>query len=617
MTKLLPAVFLFFTPALCQQPDTSPQTLYLHGNILTGQALLSDHPTRVTALAVTNHIIVATGSDDQILALRGPHTQLVDLAGAFVMPGFNDAHTHMAEAGQQKLTVDLDGTTSLADMLDRIRAYTAISQPGQWILGAGWDQTKWQGHTLPTRQDLDRVTEGHPAVFYRTDGHIVVANSAALTAAHINSETPAPPGSQIDHDPDGGPTGIVREDPAIQLIYKQVPPPSPEMRRKALDLAIADALAHGVTSVQDFSTWEDWLVLESMEHRDQLTLRVSEWLAFDTPLEVLKQRRASHPADDPLLHLGFLKAFMDGSLGSRTAALAEPYTDDPDNSGLPRYDQQKLNDLAEARAAAGFQLGFHAIGDQANTIALNAFAAAEQSGVPAKALPTPEPKDSHIATFTNPGATDLGAPRPGSPAIELDRRDGGLASETWVPNAFRFRIEHAQVLLPSDFARFQSLGVIASMQPSHLLTDMAWAGARLGPERSRYAYAWRSMLEHHIPLAFGTDYPVESISPFRGLYAAITRQNEAGTQTFHPEQRITLPEALRAYTQTSAYAEFRDRIKGILAPGYLADFVVLDHDLLASSPRQILETKVLRTVVGGRTVYTAPGQPAIPDQPHR
>ena len=597
MTKLLPAVFLFLTPALCQPPDTSPQTLYLHGNILTGQALLSDHPTRVSALAVTNHTIVATGTDNEILKLRGPHTQLVDLAGAFVMPGFNDAHTHIAEAGQQKLSVDLDGTTSLAEMLSRIERYTATARPNQWILGAGWDQTKWSSHTLPTRQDLDKVTPGHPAVFYRTDGHIVVANSAALNAAHINSETLAPPGSQIDHDPAGGPTGIVREDPAIQLIYKQVPPPDPDTRRRALDLAIADALAHGVTSLQDFSTWDDWLTLESMEHRDQLPIRISEWLAFDTPLEVLKQRRASHPADDPLLHLGFLKAFMDGSLGSRTAALQDPYSDDPDNSGLPRYDQENLNQLAEARAAAGFQLGFHAIGDEANTIALNAFAAAEQSGRPANQS-APQPKDSNIATFTNPAASEPGAP--------------GLASETWVPKDFRFRIEHAQVLLPGDFTRFHDLGVIASMQPSHLLTDMAWAPARLGPERSQYAYAWRSMLDHHVPLAFGTDYPVESISPFRGLYAAITRQNEAGTQTFHPEQRITLPEAILAYTQTSAYAEFREQIKGVLAPGYLADFIVLDRDLLASNPRQILGTKVLRTIVGGRTVYLAPGQPTIP-----
>ena len=263
------------------------------------------------------------------------------------------------------------------------------------------------------------------------------------------------------------------------------------MRRKALDLAIADAAAHGVTSVQDFSDWDDWLVLETMERRGELPIRVSEWIDFNLPLAVLKQRRASHDPDDPLLHLGMLKAFMDGSLGSRTAALAEPYADDPNNTGIPRYEQAKLNAMSTERAAAGFQLGFHAIGDEANAFALNAFSAAEQVAVPApKASERRDPDASIVMGASGPG---------GSP---------------------RFRIEHAQVLLPEDFQRFHELGVIASMQPSHLLTDMAWAGARLGPERSKYAYAWRSMLAHGIPLAFGTDYPVEAISPFRGLYAA-------------------------------------------------------------------------------------------------
>jgi predicted amidohydrolase YtcJ len=249
-----------------------------------------------------------------------------------------------------------------------------------------------------------------------------------------------------------------------------------------------------------------------------------------------------------------LKAFMDGSLGSRTAALAEPYSDEPNNSGIPRYaDQLKLNDLATARAAANFQLGFHAIGDEANTLALNAFEAAEQVAPP------------------NP----------------------------------RFRIEHSQVLLPADFDRFARLNVIASMQPSHLLTDMAWATDRLGPERAKYAYAWRSFLDHHVTLAFGTDYPVESINPFRGLYSAITRQNEAGTQTFHPEQKLKLAEAIYAYTQASAYAEFRETTKGRLEPGFFADFIVLDRDLFTSTPREILNTHVLRTVLGGSTVYEA------------
>jgi predicted amidohydrolase YtcJ len=575
------AAVLTASLAAAQTPDTSPNTIYTHANILTGENLLTPNPTHATALAVTNATIVAVGSDVDLLKLRGPHTQVVDMQGAFVMPGFNDAHTHMAAAGQQKLTVDLNQIPSLADMQARIRTYTATAKPGQWIVGAGWDHTLWQSKTLPTRQDLDKVTAGHPAVFYRTDGHIVVANSAALAAANITAATPDPAGGKIDRDAQGTPTGIVRETPAVSLIYAKVPPPDPDTRRKALDLAIADALSHGVTSVQDFSDWEDWLVLESMEHRNQLPLRFSEWIDFTLPLPVLKARRASHDPNDPLLHLAMLKAFMDGSLGSRTAALAAPYSDDPNNSGIPRYEQDKLNQMSAERAAAGFQLGFHAIGDEANTVALNAFQAAEQVAVPAASPPLPTHPDATIVTS---------------------------APQSFTPADLRFRIEHAQVLLPQDFQRFQDEGVIASMQPSHLLTDMAWAESRLGPTRAKYAYAWRSMLDHHIPLAFGTDYPVESISPFRGLYSAITRQNESGTHTFHPEQRITLPQALVAYTQTSAFAEFRETRKGILAPGFLADFIVLDRDLLKSTPQQILHTNVLRTVVGGKTVYTAPAK---------
>jgi len=585
LVKFIPLTLVLLTASAVAQNarDNSPQTIYLHGNILTGAHLIpsdaSQTPARVEALAVTNSTIVAAGSEATVLALKGPRTQVIDLNGAFVMPGFNDAHTHMASAGQQKLTVDLDNTHSLAEMLDRIRAYVAVAPAGSWIVGAGWDHTKWPTHTLPTRQDIDAVTPGHPASFERTDGHILVANTAALQAANISTPTPNPPGGQIDKDPTTNiPTGILR-DTATALLQKKIPPPTTDMRQRALDAAIADALSHGVTSVQDFSDWDDWLILESMEHTGRLHLRVSEWLPFDLPLPILKERRASHPADDPLLHLGMLKAFMDGSLGSRTAALADPYTDDQNNFGLPRYDQAKLNDMAAARAAAGFQLGFHAIGDEANTIALNAFSAAEQSAIPANSPTPPSDPDASIVTQATPN---------------------------FRPADLRFRIEHAQVLLPSDFERFARLGVVASMQPSHLITDMNWAGARLGPERSKYAYAWRSMLDHHVTLAFGTDYPVESINPFRGLYVAITRKNESGAMTFHPEQAITLYEAIFAYTQGSAFAEFRDDRKGRLEPGFMADFILLDRDITKSSPQEILNTNVLRTIVAGRSVYPAP-----------
>lgn len=580
------ALICFICLTAHAQP-AKPDTIYIHGDILTGSHLratdTSSTPARVTAVAVANGRIIAIGSDAEILKLKVDSTSVVDLHGAFAMPGFNDAHTHIAGAGQQHLTVDLIGSASLAEMQSRIRTYiadpTVSANPSSWIKGGGWDHTLWAGKKLPSKADLDTVTGSHPAVFERVDGHILIANSAALAAAGITAATPSPAGGQIDHDAAGEPTGILREDAAMAMVNRKIPPPSNDLRRRALEFSIGDALAHGVTSIQDFSDWDDFLVLEEMEHTHMLHLRVSEWLAFATPLEVLKQRRASHPADDPLLHIGFLKAFMDGSLGSRTAALEAPYADDPKNSGLLRYaDQNKLNAMSAERAAAGFQLGFHAIGDRANEAALDAFAAAEQvARLPGHAS-APKDPDTTIVSQVEAAAA---------------------------PAQFRFRVEHAQVVEAADFDRFAKLGVIASMQPSHLLTDMNWAAARLGPDRAPLSYTWKSFLDHGVTLAFGTDYPVESIDPFRGLYSAVTRQNEAGTQTYQPQERISIYEAIYAYTQASAFAEFREHEKGRLEPGFLADMIVLDRDPTKATPRELLHIRVLRTVVGGETVFAA------------
>ena len=587
-------------------PDTIPDTIFVHGNILTGKGLAavgaSAGAERVSAVAVRGDRIVAVGEDAALLALKDAHTQVVDLRGAFAMPGFNDAHTHIAAAGAQRLAVDLDGAKDLAEMQERIRTYVAKLGPGQWVLGGGWDHTKWPSKTLPTRQDLDAVTGGHPAYLERTDGHIAVVNTAALQAAHITGKTVAPAGSKIDLDANGEPTGIIREAAALALVEQHIPKPDAAQRRRALTLSFQDALEHGVTSVQDFSDWDDFLAMESMEKDGQLPVRVSEWLDFNLPVATLKAMQTHHALvdgrPDPMLHTGMLKGFMDGSLGSRTAALAKPYSDDPTNSGLPRYEQSKLNAMSDERAAAGFQLGFHAIGDRANTMALDAFTATNDA-IEA-AVEKQHAQQSEACFAAHPEARRM-ADACGT--LPLPRT---LAS--W---SQRFRIEHSQVLLPADFDRFAKLHVIASMQPSHLLTDMAWAGDRLGPDRVKYAYAWRSFLNRGVTLAFGTDYPVESISPFRGLYSAVTRQNEAGTQTFQPQEKLLITEAIYAYTQASAFAEFAEKQKGLLAPGYLADMVVLDRDITQAAPQDVLHARVLRTVVGGITRYTAPaGSPA-------
>ena len=430
---------------------------------------------------------MAVGSDDEIRKLKGSQTKVVDLGGHFVMPGFNDAHVHLASGGFEKMNVNLVGTQSLREMQHRIGLKVNSTEPGEWIIGRGWDHTLWPGQTLPTRQDIDMMTNGHPAIFVRVDGHIAIANTAALQAAGVTGKTQAPQGGKIDLDAQGEPTGILREG-AQQLVFAKVPPPTQAQRREAAELALANAGRWGITSAQDNSSWNDFLVYEDLERDGKLTLRISEWLNFRDPVSELVKHRAHHPASDPLLHTTMLKGFMDGSLGSSTAALLAPYAHDPKNSGLPQYEQGPLDKMAIERVDAGFQLGFHAIGDGAAQMALDAFAAAEAS-----------PK-AHAAD----GATS--------------------------PRDFRFRIEHDQVIAPSQFAQYKKLGVIASVQPSHLLTDMNWAEERIGPERAKTSYPWKEFLDSGVPLAFGTDYPVEPITPFRGVYAAVTRKNEAGNQ---------------------------------------------------------------------------------------
>jgi predicted amidohydrolase YtcJ len=540
------------TPLLAA-PPSPVVAIYYHGNVITGVGLSTANPQRVSAIAIGEHEILAVGDDATILRLKQPGTKLRDLKGAFVMPGFNDAHVHLAAAGRTKLAVDLTGCTSLADMLGRVSTAAEHALPGQWLLGGGWDHTLWAEQSLPTRQNLDKVSRGHPALLDRVDGHIAVANSAALTISGVSRQTPNPPGSQFDHDSSGELTGIVREDAAEDLIRRHIPPPPAALRKQAILLALKDAAAHGVTSLQDNSDWEDFLVYQQLEREDRLTARITEWLRFDDPVEVLVAHRATQPASDRRLHTGMLKGFMDGSLGSRTAALLAPYADDPGNSGLLRYQQARLDAMTKERTAAGFQIGFHAIGDRAVEMALDAFAAAARN---AKDLP-----------------------------------------------AMRDRIEHSQVVEPQDIPRYKALGIIASMQPSHLLTDMNWAAARLGPVRAGYGYGWKAFLEAGVPLAFGTDYPVEPIAPFRGIYAGVTRSNEAGTRSYFPEDKLTIGQTLYAYTQGSAYAEFSESYKGKLVPGYVADFVVLDRDLTRIPAGEILNTHVLQTVVDGRVAY--------------
>jgi predicted amidohydrolase YtcJ len=574
LRHLLTFIFLLtsiiFAGNIVSQTAAHPtaDSIFIHANIYTG--VIGDSSfnavQRAEMIAVRGDKVVAVGTESDVMKFKGPQTNVVDLKGHFVTPGFNDAHMHLTEAGFKKLTVDLTGTRSMQEFQDRLRKRLETAQPLEWITGSGWDETLWHGSQLPTRWDIDEVVADHPVFLVRIDGHAAIANTLALKMAHVTLATKEPEGGEILRDLSGAPNGILRET-AQTLVSSLIPAPTPEKRRQAIEAALQDIARSGVTSAQDFSgdTGESNLAnfktLEQLEREGKLTVRISEWLPFNEPVESLKQRRDSHPQSDPMLHTGMLKAFMDGSLGSHTAAMLQPFADDPKNSGLPQYEQAKLNEMSKQRLEAGFQLGFHAIGDKAVQMALEAFAEAE--------------KAAH--------------------ASGAKAQDGS--------QNFRLRVEHAQVTNPAEVEQFRELNVIASMQPSHLLTDMHWALSRLGQQRAAHSYAWAEFANHGVKLAFGTDYPVEPVAPFRGIYAAVTRKSEDGKQEYYPAQKLTIEQAIAAYTTGSAYAEFAEKQKGTLAPGMLADFVVLDRDLTGIPAAQIRGTRVLRTVVGGKTVY--------------
>jgi len=577
MTRIAPILLLAVASGVLAQSGVSAQTvskpkadlIFIHGNIYTGvvdPASSLGAGKRAEALAVLGDRILAVGARDEIVKLKGPETKIVDLDGHFVMPGFNDAHMHLASAGLEKMNVDLVGAKTLDEFRERLRAKVEAAGPADWVVGEGWDETLWPVKVLPTRWDLDEVSDKHPVYLERVDGHIGVANTRALQLASVTVASRDPEGGKIDRDDAGTPNGILRET-AREAMHAVIPKPTHDKRRQAIEMALADLASHGITSAQDNSQWEDFQVYEELEHEGKLTARISEWLPFDDSIADLNRKRSSHPASDNMLHTGMLKGFMDGSLGSKTAALLEPYSDDPKNTGLPQYEAAKLNAMTKERVLAGYQIGFHAIGDKGVQLALDAFAEAEKAAKETK----------------------------------VKAADGGNVNVN--NNDYRLRIEHAQVTTAQQILRFKDLKVIASMQPSHLLTDMNWAESRLGPKRAEHSYAWAEFLRRGVVLAFGTDYPVEPVTPFRGLYSAVTRMSEDGKKSYYPAQKLNIEQAIAAYTAGAAFAEFAEKQKGKLEAGMLADFVVLDQDITAALPPKIPDTKVLRTVVGGKTVY--------------
>jgi predicted amidohydrolase YtcJ len=501
----------------------------------------------------------------------GPKTRNINMRGAFAMPGFNDAHVHIGQSALTKLAIDFTGVQSLTEFQQRIRAAIKGRAPGEWVTGFGWDQTLWPGRRDPTRADLDAVSTAYPMFFARVDGHVAVANSLALRLAGVTQITAQPAGGHIVRDAQTNePTGLLQEDAGMNLVFAKIAAPSSADRRRGIELVLADAARNGITSLQDNSyleittdvafTKENFLIYQQLRKEGKLTARITEWLDFTLPVATLEAQRSEWGSTDPWLKTGALKAFMDGSLGSRTAAMLAAYSDAPGNTGLLRMDPATLAPMAIERDRAGFQLAFHAIGDRANRVALDTFAAVVAANGP------------------------------------RDRRD---------------RVEHAQVVAPEDFARFGQLNIVASMQPSHLLDDERWASDRLGPERSRGAYAWRTMQQNGVHLAFGTDHPVEPLNPLRGIYACVTRELPQGSASWQPQEKLPMNDCLRAYTAGSAYAEFEEKRKGTIAPGMFADLVAYSANLNQIPPRDLLTTKVRMTVVGGRIIYQEPELPAV------
>jgi predicted amidohydrolase YtcJ len=514
------------------------------------------------AVALDGNTILAVGDDATIRKLAGPDTKVIDLRGRLLLPGFNDAHVHFLDGGDSLISVELGSANSPAEFKDRIAQFAKTRAPGTWLRNGNWDHQRWNPPNLPNHQLIDEVCGDHPALLWRTDGHMALANALALKLAGIDRNTKDPPGGEIQRDKDGNPTGILK-DSATALVVRVIPPLSAAEQDQAMEAALHEAVIHGITSMQnladtpeDESQPEVFREFQKYEREGKLTVRiyqgvrVRDWKMFADPGIVA-------PFGSALLRIGNLKAFADGALGSETAWMDEPFANNPSNRGLASPDLLEVEKFySEMRGAdkAGLQLTIHAIGDHAIRTILDLYERLEKDNGPA------------------------------------DRRP---------------RIEHVQHIHPADYPRFAKLGVIASMQPYHAIDDGRWAEKVLGPERIHSSYAWKSLLDAGATLAFGSDWAVAPLDAVMGIYAAVTRETLDGKtpKGWTPEQRITVAQAVHAYTVGSAFAEHQEKVKGSIEPGKLADLVVLSDDIFSIPPDQIQKTKVDLTVFDGRVTY--------------
>jgi predicted amidohydrolase YtcJ len=504
------------------------------------------------AVAVCGDRISRVGSNEDVKATADAKTRVIDAGGRLLLPGFNDAHVHLISGADMLVGVDLRPATSEQDFVRRLGEYAARLPKGRWILGGFWDHEAWPTQALPTHQAIDAATPDHPVFVQRLDGHMAVANSLAMRLAKIESTTESPDGGTIVRDTSGRPTGVFKDN-AMDLINRAVPADTIDETIEKARAALAHAASVGVTTIQDMTASATELqAYQTLRARGELTARI--YSIQNHGIDGLVAAGVATGFGDDWVRIGGIKLFADGSMGSGTAAFYEPYTDDPSTKGLLLHPPEALQAAIFAADAAGFQVIVHAIGDRANAIVLDAFEKLQQ---------------------------------------ERGTRDR------------RLRIEHAQVVRPGDKARFKTIGVIASIQPSHCIDDMRWSERRIGRDRSKIAYNFKSFVDAGARIAFGTDWFVEPMNPMIGLYAAVTRQFPDGTPAggWFPEERISMEQADEYYTMGSAYAEFADTRKGSLTEGKLADMVLLSQDLFTIPSREILKTVPVYTIVGGRIVY--------------
>jgi predicted amidohydrolase YtcJ len=508
------------------------------------------------AVAVLGNRIIAVGSTDEVRKLSAKNTRVIDANGQLVLPGFNDAHVHFMSGGFQLSSVDLRDTTTPQEFAERIRAFAEKLPKGRWIKGGDWDHERWPEAKLPTKELIDRYTPGIPVFVNRLDGHMALANSLALKIAGVTRDTKDPDGGVIVRDPQTGePTGILK-DAAQDFVWKVIPAPSFDEKLAAARAATNHAASLGVTSVQDMSAGADVGTYQALLDRGDLKNRIyAVWPlpGWDRPAHTGVRAHFG----SAMLRTGGLKGFADGSLGSTTALFFDPYLDAPSTSGIPSgemFPEGAMLERVRGADRAGLQVIIHAIGDRAN--------------------------DKILSMYE-----------------QVEKEDGDRDR--------RFRIEHAQHLRARDIPRFARDKVIASMQPYHAIDDGRWAEKRIGPERAKTTYAFRSLLDAGATLAFGTDWTVAPLDPMLTIYAAVTRRTLDGKhpQGWIPEQKITVEEAVRAYTVGSAYAEFQEKEKGTITPGKLADLVMLSSDIFTINPNEIEKVKVLMTIMNGRVVY--------------